>query len=96
MLTPPHVAGSDTSLSAAKSVEARVPKMKMAVMDCIARGYDEGRTCDEVEVWLGMSHQTASARIRDLVKSGKIADSGKRRPTRSGRKAAVYMVTVAK
>lgn len=88
---PPHVVGSDTSEAAAKSIKAQVPTMQRAVLDCISRGRD-GRTCDEVEVWLSMSHQTASARIRDLVKAGAIVDSGQRRPTRSGRKAAVYVV----
>lgn len=91
-MTAPHVVGSDTSLAAAESVERQVPTMQRAVLDCIARGNDNGRTCDEVEVWLAMSHQTASARIRELAKAGAIVDSGERRKTRSGRKAAVYVV----
>lgn len=49
-----------------------------------------GATCDEVEVGTGMSHQTASARIRELRQLGSVRDSGQRRPTRSGRKAIVW------
>lgn len=50
-----------------------------------------GATCDEVEVALGLRHQTASARLRELVLKGAIKDSGARRLTRSKRKAAVYV-----
>jgi len=94
-VTAPFVVGSDTSQTAAESIERRAPIMKRAVLDCIARGQGDGRTCDEVEAWLEMAHQTVSARIRDLVKSGTIVDSGQRRKTRSGRKATVYVVKVA-
>lgn len=37
-----------------------------------------------------MRHQTASARVRELVLAGLIEDTGKRRKTRSGRGARVY------
>lgn len=49
-----------------------------------------GATCDEIEVALGLRHQTASARIRELVEAGKLVDSDERRPTRSGRDAVVW------
>lgn len=38
-----------------------------------------------------LSHQTASARVRGLVLRGRVKDSGKRRDTRSGRKATVWI-----
>lgn len=50
-----------------------------------------GVTCDELEERLGYSHQTTSARIRELVLFGKIKDSGERAPTRSGRSARLYV-----
>jgi hypothetical protein len=46
-------------------------------------------TCDEIEVLMKMRHQTASARISELKKAGKLLDTGARRPTRSGRLATV-------
>lgn len=50
-----------------------------------------GMTCDEVEVALGMTHQTASARVNQLMNSGHIVRLGDiTRPTRSGRSAAVW------
>lgn len=90
-MTPPHVAGSDTSLAAAEAIRPHAPRQQDLVLASIAARYSEGMTCDEVEVALSLSHQTASARIRDLVKAGAIVDSGQRRKTRSGRKAAVYV-----
>lgn len=54
------------------------------------RDAEDGATCDEVEVVLGLRHQTASARIRDLVIAKRIFDTGRRRLTRSGRKARIY------
>ena len=50
-----------------------------------------GMTCDELELKLGMRHQTASARVSELKRIGSIFDSGQRRATRSGRKAAVWL-----
>lgn len=49
-----------------------------------------GMTCDELEVLLMMSHQTTSARVRDLAMRGSIRDNGKRRKTRTGRTAIVW------
>ena len=48
----------------------------------------DGATCDEIELALNISHQTASARCSELKASGLIHSIGIR-PTRSGRGAAV-------
>jgi hypothetical protein len=49
-----------------------------------------GMTSDEVEVALGRTHQTISARINQLRDTGWVVDSKARRKTRSGRKAIVW------
>lgn len=95
--TAPHN-GADTSRDAAASIVDQVNGMCRDVLHAI-RNAEDGLTCDEVEQLLGMKHQTASARIRDLtscqpalleqrmnVLTGKPA----RRLTRSGRTARVY------
>lgn len=87
---PPAARRSDTSVAAAKSVRTCTAKLRAKVRDAIAAKGDHGATCDEIEVATGLSHQTASARVHELAKLGGIEDSGRRRPTRSGRKAAVY------
>jgi DNA-binding Lrp family transcriptional regulator len=48
-------------------------------------------TCEEVGQMLNLSHQTASARIRDLSKDGNLIDSKARRTTKSGRNAVVWV-----
>ena len=50
-------------------------------------------TCDEIEMGLSMIHQTASARVCELHKNGRIKRTGQKRPTRSGRAAHVYKIT---
>lgn len=48
-----------------------------------------GHTCEELECWTGLSHQTCSARLSELRREGKIKVVGERM-TRSGSPAAVY------
>lgn len=80
------------SIAAAVSiVPARVMLMEK-VRRCIAEAGSQGRTCDEVEEVTGLRHQTASARVNELMTKGVIWDTGVRRKTRSGRNAAVWMV----
>jgi hypothetical protein len=89
--------GADTSAAAFQSTttESRYKQRVtvMAVFQDTRRWYgvDPGCTCDEVEVVTGMSHQSTSARITELVIEGKIRDTGVRRKTRTGRTARVYV-----
>ena len=89
---PFYVSGSDTSKAAAESVASAVSNMRTQVLDFIT-SRAQGATDDEIEVALGMRHQTASARRRDLVLSGLVQKSGARRETRSGRQATVWEAT---
>jgi hypothetical protein len=59
-----------------------------------AKKYRTGITCDQLEQVLNMSHQTTSARIRDLVLAGKLVDSGRREKTRTGRPAICWKAVV--
>lgn len=85
----PFVEGSDTSEAAAVEYENVRANDLFRVYRCILAAPD-GMTCDEVEDFLNMRHQTASARIRDLVLDGLVFDTEIRRKTRSGRTARVY------
>lgn len=49
-------------------------------------------TCDEVEVYTELLHQSVSMRISELLKRDRIVWTGKRRLTRSKRPARVYKV----
>lgn len=84
--TPP-----ETSLEAHKSQKDKAPADASKILAYIIReDRPKGATCDEIEVALSLSHQTTSARVRDLFKAGSIRDSGIRRNTRTGRKATVW------
>lgn len=88
----PFVSGSDTSSAAARSMDPHAGPCRAAVYQRVKTA-PEGATCDEIEQALRMRHQNVSARLRELVLAGAIVDSGSRRPTRSGRRARVYVVT---
>ena len=79
----------ETSLLAKDSIEPHKQRMEALVLNAIV-GYG-ALTCEEVEDRTGLSHQSASPRIRDLAKANKIVASGERRKTRSGRAANVWV-----
>ena len=84
----PYARNSDTSKEAAESMRDHVSGIAQSILSHIRRG--SGATCDEVEIALDLTHQTASARINWLRNQGYLIDSKARRLTRSGRKAVVW------
>lgn len=89
--TAPFVPGSDTSREAAESVQPHLERLEAKVLHAIRSGGDGGLTDDEGEHVLGLAHQTYSARRRALVQKGLVEASDQRRPTRSGRRATVWV-----
>lgn len=79
----------ETSIQAHKGQKDKAPGDCAKILKYLG-DHATGRTCDHVERVLRMSHQTASARIRDLSKAGKIVDSGRREKTRTGRSAICW------
>ena len=84
----------ETSVEAFRSQKDKAPSDEAKILLWI-KDSEVGATCDEVESCLRMSHQTASARIRDLRGHGRLVDSGSRRKTRTGRSAIVWMAVRA-
>lgn len=81
---------SNTSAQAAASIRKLAPTLRELVLAHVkAAG---GATCDEIELVLHFTHQTASARVNELMRMGALVDSGKRRRTRSGRNATVWVL----
>lgn len=84
---------STTSREAAESMREKAPFIRERVYQRIkfwaGVGW-HGSTCYELERELALSHQTTSARIRELALAERIQDSGERRPTSSGRSAIVW------
>lgn len=87
----PYQRGSDTSKAAAESMEEVAPAILTQVLLFIKRSGKHGANYDEIVVALNRDKPTISARCNELKRLGKIVDSGKRRMTRSGRPAAVYL-----
>ena len=84
----------ETSLQAHDSQKDKAPLDRVAILSRL-RKYCTGTTCDKLEQVLNMSHQTTSARINDLVRMGKIVDSGRREKTRTGRLAICWKAVEA-
>jgi hypothetical protein len=86
-----HVKGSDTSKAAAESMEASAPSIRTRVWRFIAAAGAHGVTDDDIERALGLRHQTASARRRELVIEKIVGDSGRTAKTTSGRSATLWV-----
>jgi predicted transcriptional regulator len=89
----PDVPGHEdaaTSKAAAASVARTAASMRTKVFRAILEAGYAGMTCNEIEIALGMRHQTASARVRELFLLADINDWHLVRKTRSGRNATVW------
>ena len=83
------------SVAALSSVRPLLGGLKVTVARAFLDAGLDGLTCDEVEFWAGLKHQTASARVHDLAHEGKIIVDGRTRKTSSGREAAVYILSAS-
>ena len=84
---------TDTSAEAGASMNDHVGKLARECFDEIAAVYNNrgiGLTVDALEQTLNRSHQSVSARVNELRNKGWLVDSGRKRTTRSGRKAIVW------
>lgn len=90
---PPHVADNDTSEAAADAITMSVATLRARIYSEISKRGVHGATDDEMQVALGIKSQTQSPRRRELVMQGRVADSGRRRNTRSGRSAKVWVTS---
>lgn len=73
------------------STEAKLSDLQLKVYDLIRLAGWEGKTTDEVEVELELTHQSCSARVNELQEMKLIERRGARRKTRAGRPAFIYV-----
>jgi hypothetical protein len=83
--------GNLHSRAAHESILHHKERILAAVVRTIHDAGRQGLTCDEIEMRLDLSHQTASARCTEAKARNLIVHSGRTRATRSGRSAAVYI-----
>ncbi len=67
-----------------------IATIRERVFDCL--WFSDGLTPDEVATRLGLSVLTVRPRCSELIRRGRIVDSGSRRANASGRKAKVLVV----
>jgi predicted transcriptional regulator len=91
----PYAKGSDTSKAAAKKVASKVAEQQTDVYRAIVRSGEHGKTWDEIATELDLC-ATANGRVTALVEMGLVIDSGRRRNTRRGRAATVWIASPAK
>jgi predicted transcriptional regulator len=84
--------GAETSVEAFKSLPVETIREAVfnAIMNC------GGFSCEQVEEHLKMPHQTASARITELLAQGRLVITKRLYETRSGRNARVYEAVVGR
>ena len=87
----PRPSPADTSLAAAKSVAHARKFIEERVLAYVAGRGSHGATAEEVATALELRTQTCSARCSELRDAGRLHDSGRTRPTSSGRMAAVLI-----
>ena len=90
-VTAPYVPSSATSAAAAVAIAPCTGRLQTMVLDFIRGRGQRGATDGEVAASLGMLSDTTRARRVELRDRGKVVDSGRRRPTASGRSATVWL-----
>lgn len=89
----PFQAHSETSRAAAEEILTLAAAMRARVYECIVSAPD-GMTDEEGQAALGMPGNTYRPRRRELQQAGMVCDSGRTRPTESGRSAVVWIQKV--
>ena len=79
-----------TSDEAARRIARAAPRMRERVYEYLLACGPDGSTDEEAETALGMKPQSYTPRRGELVSLGLVRDTGRRRPTLSGRSAAVW------
>ena len=90
----PHQPHSPTSIAAAEDAEVFAGSCLRAVFDDFRTRGSYGATDEEQQDGLDMNPSTQRPRRIELVQRGLVHDSGRTRPTRSGRAAVVWVAKV--
>lgn len=86
----PYTKGSDTSKAAAESMVEPSKNQRYLIWELISRCI-HGATCQEVERYLDICHQSCSTRMMELRQMGRLKYNGKTRKTESNREANVHV-----
>lgn len=84
---------SPTSVQAAEQMEPCAATLRAKVLEYIRNSGEVGQTDEGCQVGLDMPGNTQRARRVELCEMGLVKDSGRTRPTKSGRQAVVWVAT---
>ena len=90
---PPAQRHSDTSVQAARDIEALASRLRREVHDYLVGCGEVGATDEEMQTFLGMAANTQRPRRVELCRAGLVVDSGRRRLTAARRRAVVWVAT---
>lgn len=89
-LPAPYQAHSPTSADAAREIEPETARLRKLVLAAIKASSD-GLTDQEGQEATGLTVSTYVPRRRELELAGKVFNSGRKRRTRAGKQAAVWV-----
>ncbi|MFA4972932.1 MAG: hypothetical protein WC683_09980 [bacterium] len=89
---PPCVSHSVTSVEAAESIDHTRTGGRACLLRFLLDQANHGATDEEMQTATGMNPSTQRPRRCELVEMGKVRDSSNTRPTKSGRKAVVWVL----
>ena len=92
---PPSQKHSDTSVAAAASIRKRIGPLHQTILQFLDRRR-LGATDEEMQTDIPMPANTQRPRRVELTQMERIADSGRRKLTESGRLAVVWVLDQAK
>jgi hypothetical protein len=88
----PFVRGSATSEAAAEEINEVSGALRIRVYELLCAYEKTGLADHEMQQLLAMNPSTQRPRRIELVNQGHVCDSGRTRPTPSGRQAVVWIV----
>jgi transcription initiation factor IIE alpha subunit len=83
---------SETSRLASAKIAPTAHTLRQAVLRCLVSAGLDGLTDEEMQDRIPMQPSTQRPRRVELVRSGHVIDSGRKRETRSGRSAVVWVI----
>jgi hypothetical protein len=86
---PPSVSHSETSQAAARQIKKRVGPLHLVIIKFLTDN-PHGATDEEMQIRIPMPANTERPRRRELELLGRVADSGRRKLTSTGRMAVVW------
>lgn len=87
---PPSQRHSPASVAAGREMESPAETLRGMVLERLRAAGERGATDEELQRGLCMNPSTERPRRIELVRLGRVTDSGLTRPTLSGRSATVW------